>query len=328
MISSLCPWRRALQWSAGIALAVIAAAAFGQAWPARPITIVVPSLPGGGSDGIARAVAAELSKKFNQTVLIENVAGASGAIGAARVQRAAADGYTLLAANSDLILTTLVRKNPGYSMAGLTPLANLASSPLSLVARTGFPAANIEQLVARARANPGKIGVGVSGAAALPALAVLMLEEAAHVELLRVPYKGAAQVMTDLSGGQIDLAVTAAINVLGAARAGQIRMLGLFAKDKLAAAPEFPLIGETAAARGVVLDIWLGLFGPAGLPPAVVTQLNGAVQAILGDPAYLAARAKTGEVTAKPESAEQFARSIAADTARYKAVAARLPAEE
>lgn len=307
--------------------ALLPAAAFSQAWPTRPITIVVPSLPGGGSDGGARAMAAELSKRLNQSVLVENVAGASGGIGAARVQRAAPDGYTLLAANSDLVLATLVQKNPGYCLAGLTPIANLGSSPLSLIARVRFPAQNIEQLIAQARANPGKIGVGVSGAAALPALGVVMFEDAAKIELLRVPYKGAAQVMTDLSGGQIGLAVTAAVNVVGAVRSGQVRMLGVFSKEKFAIAPDFPLIGDTPATRNVALDIWLALFGPAGLPPAVLNQINAAVQATLADPVYVAARARIGESPAKPASAEEFARFIAAETARYKAAATRLPSE-
>lgn len=307
------------------ALAPMAWPAWGQAYPARTITLVVPSVAGGGTDAMARAIGQELSKRLGQSVVIENLAGASGAIGAAKVAKAAPDGYTLLLANSDLVLATLVHKNPGYALADLMPIANVGGAPQSLIARANFPASNVEQLIALAKSRPGRITVGVSGIAALPALAVSMLEDAAQIDLVKVPYKGAAQVMTDLLGGQVDLAVTAVVNSLGPVRAGQAKMIGVMSPERLAVAPEFPRFAETAATRHVSMDIWAGLFGPSGLPAPIAAQINAAVQAALSDPAYRAVRAKTGEVTARPASVEEFGRFVAAETARYREAAKRLP---
>ena len=319
--------RRRTLLGAATALACTSLPAIGQSYPARQITLVVPSLAGGGTDIIARAVGVELGKRLGQTVVVENAAGASGGIGAAKVAKAPADGYTLLVANSDLVLATLVHKSPGYALADLVPIANIGSSPLSLVARKGFEAANLDQLIKMAKAQPGKISVGLSGAATLPALGIAMLEEATQIEFLKVPYKGASQVMTDLLGGQVDLAVTAVVNSVGAVRAGQVKMMGVMSQERLAIEPDFPRMPDNPLTRTVSLDIWLGLFGPVGMPAPVVQQINEAVQAILRDPAYKASRAKTGENTAPPASAQDFAKFVAAETARYRIAAKRLPAE-
>ena len=319
--------RRALLGAASF-LAPMTLPAWGQSFPTRPITLIVPSSAGGGTDAIARALGQELSKKLGQSVVIDNAAGASGSIGSAKAAKALPDGHTLLVANSGVVLATLVQANPGYALSELAPVANLASSPQSLVARPGFPASNVEQLIALAKARPGRISVGVSGLAALPALAVSMLEDAAQIDLLKVPYKGAAQVMQDLLGGQIDLGVTALLNSLGPARAGQVKMIGLMSQERAPEAPEFPLFAETAATKQVSLDIWAGLFGPAGIPAPVVGQINAAVQSVLRDPVYRAARAKAGEQTATPGTALEFSRFVTAETARYRAAAKRLPMEQ
>ncbi len=296
-----------------------------QSYPSRPITLVVPSAPGGGTDITARAIGQEISKRLGQSVVIENLSGASGGIGAAKVARAAPDGHTLLVANSDVVLAPLVHKNAGYRLADLMPIAKVTSAAQSLIARPGLPASNVEQLIALAKAQPGRITVGVSGLATLPALAVSMFEDAAQIDLLKVPYKGAAQVMTDLLGGQLDLAVTAIVNSLGPVRAGQAKMIGVMSPERLAIAPEFPRFSETAATRQVSIDIWLGIFGPSALPAPIAAQINAAVRSVLGDPAYLASRAKTGEVVARPESAEEFGRFVAAESVRYREAARRLP---
>lgn len=319
--------RRRTLLGAATALASASLPAWGQAYPAKPITLVVPSLAGGGTDIIARAVGLELGKRLGQTVVIENVAGASGGIGAAKVAKAPADGYTLLVANSDLVLATLVHKTPAYALADLVPIANIGSSPLSLVARKGFEATNLEQVIKMAKAQPGKISVALSGAATLPALGIAMLEEAAQIEFLKVPYKGASQVMADLLGGQVDLAVTAVANSVAPVRAGQVKMVGVMSQERLAVEPDFPRIPDNPLTRNVALDIWVGLFGPAGVPAPVVQQINEAMQSILRDPAYKAVRAKTGEQTATPASAQEFARFVSAETARYRIAAKRLPTE-
>jgi tripartite-type tricarboxylate transporter receptor subunit TctC len=320
--------RRALFGAAAaLTCAPLRALAAPQAHSTKPITLIVPSVAGGGTDAIARSLGLELGKRLGQTIVVENVAGASGSIGAAKVAPSQPDGHTLLVANSDLALVTLVHKNPGYALTDLAPIAKLGSSPLSLVARRGFPATDLDQLIKMAKAQPGKISVALSGAAALPALGVAMLEQAAQIDFLKIPYKGAAQAMTDVFGGQVDLCVTAALNSIGPERAGQVKILGLMSEDRLAAAPEVPRIPENPATRTVSLDIWIGLFGPAGMPAPLVQQINEAVQAVLRDPAYKAVRAKAGEQTAQPASAEEFAKYLNAETARYRVAAKRLPTE-
>ena len=298
-----------------------------QAYPSKPIALVVPSLAGGGTDATARALGLELGKRLGQAIIVENAAGASGSIGAAKVIRSQPDGYTLLVANSDLALATLVHKNPGYALTDLVAIAKLGSSPLTLVARKDFQATNVNQLIKMAKAQPGKISVALSGAAALPALGVAMLEEAAQIELLKIPYKGASQAMSDVLGGQVDLGVTAVPNSLGPARAGQIKMLGVMSKERLAVAPELALIPDDPATRTVSLDIWVGLFGPAGMPAPVVQQINAAVQSILRDPTYRALRTQAGEQVAQPTSAQEFAKYLSAETARYRLAVKRLPTD-
>jgi tripartite-type tricarboxylate transporter receptor subunit TctC len=300
--------------------------AWSQAFPDRPITVLVPSVAGGGTDGIARAFGAELTRRLKQTVIVENLPGASGLIATAKLVKAPADGYTLLVGNSDVVLNPLVHKSAGYRLDDLTPIASLGGAPLCLVARSGFAASNVEQLIAIAKAKPRSVTVGVSGVS-LPSVGVAMLEQAAGMELLPIPYKGASQVMTDLLGGQVDLAVTALINVLPHVRNGRLKMLGLLSHQRAAVAPDLPLVTETAATRTVSLDIWAALFGPAKMPAAVVSALNAAAQDIWRDPAYREMRLQAGDIVAQPAPQQEVARFMAAESTRYRAVAAKLKVE-
>lgn len=293
-------------------------------YPERTITLIVPSQAGGGTDAIARALAPELAQRLKQSVIVENSAGASGTIGAVKALNAAPDGYTLLVANSDLVLAPLIHKPAPYTLKDVAPIAYLTASPLSLVARPGFAASNVEQLVALAKAKPGTITVGVSGVAALPTLGLAMLEQAANISFLAVPYKGASQVITDLLGGQVDVAVTALVGVLPHARSGKLKMLGLLSDQRAAVAPEVPLLADTPVTKNVKLDIWAGLFGSSKLPAAIVDILNLAVQDIQRQPSYAEARAKLGEIPATPGSAETFARFVASEELRYRAASAKL----
>lgn len=297
-----------------------------EAFPSRPITLIVPSVAGGGTDGITRSFAAEVAKRLKQTVVVENLPGASGSIAIAKVAKAASDGYTLVAANSDIALNPLIQKTAGYRLSDVTPIVKLGFSPLSLVARAGLPVTNLEQLIALAKASPGKITVGVSGIS-LPSVGVAMLETAAGIDLLPVPYKGAAPVLNDLLGGQVDLAVTALTNVLPHVRAGKLKMLGVLSDKRPSVAPDLPLVTETPATRKVSLDIWVGLFGPANLPPAVVSTLNAAAQDVLRMPAYRELRLKAGDVPADPMSQQEFARFVAAEHESYRSTVPKLKVE-
>jgi tripartite-type tricarboxylate transporter receptor subunit TctC len=316
-----------IQAGAWLSAACLPWPARSQDFSARPITLVVPSQAGGGTDATARTLAVELGKKLGQTVVVDDMPGASGAIGAQKVLHASPDGYTLLLANSDLVLASIVHRNAGYSLSDFAPIVRLGSAPMTLVARRDFPAASVDEMVALAKARPGKISVGVSGPATIPALAVAMLEQSAQIELLKVPYKGAAQVVNDVLAGQVDLAVSAVSNTLGPAGAGTIKVLGVLSSDRVAMAPELPLVGESSSARKVALDIWVGLFGPARMPAAAVNAINAAVQEVLRDPGYRAKQASGGVIVAEPATADAFARQVAAEADRFRAAAVRLASE-
>lgn len=308
-----------------VALGLVAAAlgpgsVRAQAWPSRPVTLVVGSAAGGGTDEYARAVAPMLGARLKQTVIVENVAGASGALAAQRVLRAPADGHTLLFANSDLVLAPLVHKGAGYGPKDLTPLGLFGYSPLVLVAHPSLPATNVDQLVSLAKAKPDSVTVGLAGVASLTAVATRMLVKTTGIDIVAVPYKGAAPALTDLLAGQINTVVTALANALPHVQGGKLKALGMLSPTRSPLLPNVPTLSESTSAKGVSMDIWVGLVGPAGLPADITATINSHVQEILADPAFRSARQARGDTTAAPAAATEFARFLAAEEARFRAI--------
>ena len=291
-----------------------------QTWPARPITLLVGSAAGGGTDEYARALAAVLGKRLAQTVVVENVSGASGALGAQRAARSAPDGYTLLIANSDLVLAPLLHKSAGYTLKDLTPIALFGSSQLMLLAHPSVPANDVDQLVALTKAKPSSISLGLAGVASLPAVATSMLIKASGLDVLPIPYKGAAPAVTDLLAGQVQLAVTALVNGLPHVRSGKLKALGILSSQRSPLLPGVPALAESRTAKGVSMDIWVGLVGPAGMPPEIVATLNRHLQDILKDPSFRADREAKGTTTAAPGTPEGFGRFLADEEARFRAI--------
>ena len=321
--------RRAWCTAAALALCSACLAAHAQTpYPNRPITFVVPNAAGGAADNLARAFADAFSKHIGQAVVVDNVGGASGSLAAQKVLRSQPDGYTLLfGTTSDMVVTPIALKTANYSPKDFTAIAKVGSTPMTLVARNSLGVSNAEQLVALAKQKPGGLTVGVTGNASLQAFATVALQRAAKIDLLGVPYKGGAPLLTDLLGGQIDLAVAALPGVLGSVRAGKLSMLGLLSDKRSPMTSDLPTIGETPAFRGVSVEIWAGLAGPAGLPSDVVDRLNLATKAVLEDPRYVEQRTKSGDTTVPHVSAAEFGRFIQSEDTRYRDLASGLKLE-
>jgi tripartite-type tricarboxylate transporter receptor subunit TctC len=318
---------RALARFALVALvATLAQAA--QAWPDKPITLVVPNPAGGAADNLARGFAEEMAKRLKQPVVVENVGGASGALGAQKVLRAPADGYTLIFGNtSDMVVTPIANPSAGYATKDFTPVALVGLTPMALVARPGLGVANVDALVAQAKARPNGLTVGTTGASSFQAFATVALQKAAGIDLLAVPYKGGAPLTTDLLGGQIDLAVMAMPGAMPHVRAGKLTLLGLLIDKRLPSAPELPTVNEGATVKGVNMQIWAGIGGPPGLPVSIVETLNATVRDILTDKEFNDRRIRNGDLPVTPMSAAEFGRFLGTEVEKFRALATGMKLE-
>ena len=264
--------------------AAVCAGAIAQSYPAKPIRIVVPYAPGGGVDIVARAVGQELTKKLGQTVLVENRTGAGGNVGSDAVAKAAPDGYTLLMASpANTINPSLYAKMPYDPMRDLVPIALIGSVPTVLIANRSLPVANVKQLVALAKAQPGALIFGSGGSGTTEHLAGEMFKTAAGVNMLHVPYKGGAQVITDLLGGQIALMFVNQLGALPHINAGKVRALGVASAERSEALPQVPTFAESGYPE-MQVSVWWGVMGPAAMPKEIVSQLNREIVAILSSP--------------------------------------------
>jgi len=256
-----------------------------QTYPVRPITIIVPFAAGGPTDVLARVVGEHIRADLGQPVLIENVTGAGGSIGVGRVAAAAADGYTISAGHFGTHVANGAIYPLKYDLLrDLDPVARLPSNPMLVVTRRDFPAANLKELVAWLKANPGKATAGTAGAGSGSHIAGAFLANLAGAPLQFVPYRGTAPAMQDLVSGQIDLIVDQAANSLPQVRQGSIKALAVTAATRLAAAPEIPTAAE-AGLPGLQMELWNGMWVPHGTPGLIVVKLNAAVVKALADPA-------------------------------------------
>ena len=258
------------------------------AWPDKPVTVVVPFGAGGGVDAAARIVMPKLAERLGQQVIIENVPGASGTIGTQRVAKAKPDGSTLLFAVASpinvapLVAPSTVRYD---ALKDLVPIAPVAVSPFVLVGKPGLPAANTAELLALARKQPGKLTYGTDGFGTSLHVTAAMITATAGVDILHVPYKSGPQVLTDVAGGQVDLAVLPVALVQGMAKEGKVKAFGVTSKKPTEALPGVPSLSDTPALATLDVESWMGLLGPAGLDPAIVARLNKEVATVLTDPA-------------------------------------------
>jgi tripartite-type tricarboxylate transporter receptor subunit TctC len=264
---------------------VLPASAQPQAYPSRPITIVVPFAAGGPTDVIARTLAQHMRGTLGQTVLVDNTAGANGNIGVGKVARAAPDGYTVSIGHwSTHVVNGAVYPLPYDVLRDFEPVSLLSTNAYLIVAKNAVPANDLKSFVAWLKANPDKASEGTAGAGSPQHIGGLFFQQATGTRFQFVPYRGAAPAMQDLLGGQIDMIIDDPTSSLPQVRAGKIKAFAVTAKARLSAAPEIPTVDE-AGLPGFYFSRWHGLWLPKGTPKDVVGKLNGAVVTALADPA-------------------------------------------
>ena len=273
------PLRR-LGLLAGLALCALSPlAALAQAdYPAKPITIVVGYPPGGSTDLTGRTVAAELSKKLGVPVVIENVGGAGGAIGAQKVINAAPDGYTLLVgANNEIAISRLVSASVKYTLQDFTPIGLIASQPMVLVASTKSGVKNIDQFMSLVKSKPGQFSYGSSGVGTALHLAGEMVKDQGGLFMTHIPYRGVAPLANDLLGSNIEFGVFVLSSGLPHIKSGKVVALGTTEKKRSAVTPDIPALAENPRLKGIDISSWFALMGPAKLPEPVVAKLKKAL---------------------------------------------------
>jgi tripartite-type tricarboxylate transporter receptor subunit TctC len=298
------------------------------AFPEKTITLVVPNPAGGAADNLARSFAEEMGKRLKQRVVVENIGGASGAIGAQKVLRSPADGYTLIFGNtSDMVVTPIANRGTGYATREFTPIALVGSTPMTLVVRPNLGVSNIDQLVAMAKAKPNGLSVGTTGANSFQAFATMALQKAAGIDLLAIAYKGGAPLATDLLGGQVDMAVMAMPGAMPHVRSNKLTLLGLLTEKRLPSAPELPTVNEGTSVKNLSMQIWAALAGPAGMSPEIVEKLNAVTRDILLDKEYNERRTRNGDIPVAPMSALEFGRFLNSEVEKYRSLAAGMTLE-
>lgn len=308
---------------AAAALAAAAAApltATAQAYPAKPITVIVPFAAGGTTDILARVIGQALTKDLGQSVIVDNRAGAGGNIGAQLAAKASADGYTLFmgTVGTHAINQSLYKKMPFDPIKDFAPLTRVAMVPNLLVANPGKPYKNVKELIAYAKANPGKVNFGSSGSGSSIHLSGELFNALAKVDMVHVPYKGSAPAVSDLIGGQIDIMFDNMPSAIQHVRAGKLRPLAVTTARRSPELPDVPTVAE-AGVPGYEATSWFGMFAPAGTPAPIVAKLNGALVKVLADPEV---KKKLAEQGAEPysEKPEQFAEFIRKETAKWSKV--------
>jgi tripartite-type tricarboxylate transporter receptor subunit TctC len=259
-----------------VALALFAGAALAQnaPYPSRPVKIIVPSAPGGGTDIIARELAAHFSKSMGQSFVVENKAGAGNMIGIEAAARSAPDGYTLLFVPSPLVLNTVLYKSVPYKpVLDFAPITIAATAPNVLVAGPAVTARTLSELIALAKQKPGAISYGSAGVGTSPHMSMELFKSMAGVDLLHVPYKGTTPAVTDLLGGQIGVMFVNALTAKPHIDSGRLRALAVSGTKRIEALPNLPTVAE-AGVPGYVSLQWYGLLAPADTPPNVIARLN------------------------------------------------------
>jgi len=300
---------------AAVAALLLTGTAFAQA--PRVITFVVPYTPGTGPDNLARIVGPRLASRLGASAVIENKAGASGNIGADFVAQAKPDGSVLMVTVNTFTITPALYKTIPYNpVADFTPIAKLGVGNVALVVNAQVPAKNFEEFIALAKAKPGTMSYGSPGNGTPQHLAMEVLKKRYGLDILHVPYKGAAGANTDLLGGQIQLAVLPVHTALPFVKAGKVRMLAVSGDKRSAFAPDIPSLAELGAGN-VDLSLYFWLAGPAGLPADLVSQMNREVVAVLGSPEVKELLAGQGMI---PDTASraQLGETIKQDIERWK----------
>ena len=301
---------------AAVAAAFAAQGAFAQAWPTKPISLVVPFATGGTTDVLARAVGQELSKALGQPVIVESKPGAGATLGADFVAKAKPDGHTfLMGAVHHTIATSVYKSLPYDFQKDLAPVSIVALVPNVLVVNPAVAAKNVAELSALAKSQPGKLTYGSNGNGTGQHLIGAQFESMAGVDILHVPYRGSAPLTTDLLGGQITMSFDTITPVLPHIKAGKLRALAVTTNKRSAALPDVPTLDE-AGLKGFNLGTWFGILAPAATPAPIVDRVSKEIARIVNQPDF---RKKMEEIGAETigSTPAQMARQIKDDTERF-----------
>ena len=312
----------ALAWIAAVSVTLVALGAQAQGYPSRPITVVVPFPAGGPSDVVARIVTEHMARTLGQSLVIENVGGAGGTLGSARVAAAPADGYTLLAGSmGSHVAAPVLTPNVKYDSArDFEPVGFTAHAPPVIVARKDFPANDLREFVDYLKKHGDAVKQAHGGVGASSHMACLLFNAAAGVKPTPVAYRGTGPAMNDLVGGHVDFLCEQAVSVAGQIASGAIKAYGVAAGERLPSLPQVPIAKD--AGVDYEMSIWAGIFAPKGTPKAVIERLAAAIDAALDDPAVAKRLADLGgSVPAKDErSPAAFERFVQAEIARWSPI--------
>lgn len=288
-----------------------------QTYPAKPIRFIVPFPPGGGNDLIARELSQHLTESLGQPMVVDNRPGASTLIGAEAAAKASPDGYTLFMGNNSTLTINphLYKKLPYDAVRDFAPLSLLASAPFVLLAHPSVPAQSVKELIALARQRPGQLNFGSSGLGIATHLAGEMFKLMARVDIVHIPYKGAAPALTDLIGGQIELLFNNVISAMPHVRSGRLRALAVTSKTRSHALPQVPAVAE-AGLPDYEASVWYAVLAPARAPAPVLTRLHGEFVKALQQPRVQDRLASDG-ASIVGSTPEVLARTIEADLARW-----------
>ncbi len=290
------PWR----WMALAALGAAAAltapapARAADAYPTKPITMVVPFAAGGPTDVVARTMAAAMSKTLGQSVVVENRLGAGGTVSAAYVAKAAPDGYTILIHHNGMATAPALYSKLSYKpLTDFSFVGQVADVPMTLLGRHDLPARTLPELIAYIRQNQGKVNLANAGLGAVSQLCGMLFQKAIGVELTAIPYQGTAPAMTALLGSQVDILCDQTTQTLPHIKADKVKLYGVTTSTRIKALPDTATLAESGL-KGFEVKVWHGIYTPHGTPPAVIDRLNGALRTALKDPAVAARLADLG----------------------------------
>jgi tripartite-type tricarboxylate transporter receptor subunit TctC len=307
-----------------IALAAILCLAGGQAaaqaYPDKPVRIVVPFGAGGGTDTMARVVADGFQRALGQPFVVDNKAGAGGNIGMQVVAKAPADGYTLLMVTNNIAINPSLYSNAGYHPTrDFAPIALVGSSPVAISVHPSLKVSNLGELITYARANPGKLAYASCGAGTPQHLAAELLSQMTKIDMVHVPYKGCAAPIADHLAGTVPVSFTTIALAAPHAKAGKLRMLAVTGSSRGSFAPDVPTVSEAAHLPGYNIDVWFGLFAPAGTPKQVIAKLNALINQQLALP-EVKAKMTEQNYEALGGTPERLAATVARDITRYEKV--------
>ncbi len=292
-------------------------------WPAaKPITLIVPFSAGGSVDVTARLIGQKLSERLKQSVVIENVSGAGGTIGIEKAVRAAPDGYTLvMGADSPVAIAKLVTPaTVRYDgLKDLAPVGLVTTAPMVIVARPGLAVNNLADVIRLAKAEPGKLSYATSGVGTVLQLTMELVKEKSKTFMVHVPYRGGAQIVTDLIGNQVDLAMLISVSAAPHINAGKLKGIAVTGASRIASLPNVAAVGESPGFKGFDMVAWTGLFAPAHTPPAIVDKLNRELMEVLRME-EIRTKLVDGGATPGTGSVAEFARFVQNEHSRYAAI--------